>query len=147
MSKLELDHKIIREILKDDPEFYVEVKQAILQSAIQHDTRRFMDQMSRDYLRQVIKVEIASYEGEPGKVPTYTPTQRMRLQVQSAILDDIRNMVKEEFKNHEEYFKDFAGSIINANAAKLIDAEVNKRLSLAMASVNTGTYPDITKDS
>lgn len=137
----------MREILKNDPEFYVEVKQAILRSAIQHDAGRLMDQRSRDSLRQIIKEEIASYEAEPGKVPTNTPTQRMRLQVHSAILDDIRNMINEEFKKREESFKDFASSIINNNAAKLIDAEVNRRLRLVMASLDTRTYPDLTQSS
>ena len=147
MSKLELDHKLIREVFKNDPEFYVEVKQAILKSAIQHDAGRLMDQLSRDYLQQIIKEEITSYVAEPGKVVTSIPTKRMREHVKLVISDDIRNMINEEFKEREEFFKEFVSRIINANAAKLIDTEVNRRLRLAIASLGVETHPDITQSS
>ena len=145
MSKLELSHELIREIFKSDPTFYIEVKQAILRSAVKHDAGRLLDQMSRDEMRRVIQDEIQSFEAEPGKIATNSPTARMREQVRTAIRGDIHDMIVEEFKKNEESFQAMAAGAINANVAKIIDAEVTKRLRIAMAALSQGGYPDATQ--
>lgn len=69
----------------------------------------------------------------------------MREQVRTAIRDNIHDMIIEEFKKNEESFQVMLPGAINANVAKIIDAEVTKRLRIAMAALSQGGYPDATQ--
>lgn len=158
MATVTLDHKLLRELFLSDPEFTIQVKRAILKTALQNETNKLMDSEAHKVVSDYAAEAISKFKAKVGfawKLP-----DDLRREIRTVIYEEYHAVLKEEIDARKAYFIRLIDSCITSNIKHLASTEATRILTKAIRiavtlnaadSVNTesgcGNVPSPTESS
>lgn len=97
--KVQLDHKSVRDIIANDPEFEVEVRQAILRSAMKKGTEKLLCEDDKVLVKSMI-TEALGEHGRPESwywAPPDSFKEKVRKEIDTKMSEAINQAIDEKF--------------------------------------------------
>ena len=144
MATVTLDHKLLRELFLSDPEFTIQVKRAILKTALQSEINKLMNNEAQKVVSDYAAKAIGKFRAKVGfawKLP-----DDLRREIRTVIYEEYHAVLKEELDARKEYFIRLIDSRITDSIKHLASREVTHILSKAMRNAVTLTAANITTD-
>lgn len=140
--EIKIDHKTVRDLMDADPEFKVKVKQAILETAVKHESYRMVDVE----MRKIIDAEISQaynvmfkYMNGKRLIPDHIKEEISRLfsnRVQEAVnkccseaMESIRKKTEERAAYIESVCIANVEKVVNKAVAQTISDKVDERIA------------------
>ncbi len=143
--KVQLDHKVVRDIIANDPEFEVEVRQAILRSAMKKGTEKLLCDDDKSLVSSMI-TEALGEHGRPDSwywTPPESFKEKVRKEIDDKVSEAIYKAIDEKLPFIEDKVEELLVKYISSNllesAAKILESKLvvktsNVDVSIAAAS-------------
>lgn len=151
--ELKIDHKVVRDLMDSDPEFKVQVKEAILKTAVKNQAWKMVNAEMRDIINGAItkchrehldrvgngRVVSASIEKIIADRFEDELNATISVAVEGVRADTLKN-VQERADRIKRQANEYIESVINKKVAEHINAQVMEKLQEVVESIPDKTF-------
>lgn len=131
--KVHLDHKIIREIIANDPGFEIEVRRGILASAIKRGTEKLLCQSDISMVRKLV-TEVMGEHDRPDSW-SWKPNDGFKAKVSTIVSQEIDKVIEESVADMlnkvdeklEQQVVKYLSEGLLAAAVRIIESKIDKQ--------------------